>query len=237
MEKTVLPRAWGSILNSKGFLPVIVKTIETFHDMSWSMEANSHDYFETVYVKKGSAVFEIAGKPVPIGPNDLIIIKPNQMHKLIVESPSGCEYIVLSLRFEDTKSGDISKISLDDFLNFVSQKETGAFISLKVSQKNEIIVLLKRILREREEADLGSDFLNHLLVMELFVFISRALKWNGKTALKTRVQSLKNSSAFRKIISTTIMNATYQSETLQNMCSSARVILRRRLKRKSVQVL
>lgn len=191
MNKAVLPKTWEGILNSKGFLPVIVKTIERIHDASWSSEPNMHEFYETVYIKKGNAIFEIAGTPVPIGPNDLIIIKPNQLHKFIVKSESGCDFIVLSFKFENTETGEFSKISIDDFLNFVSQKDSGPFISLKVSQKNEIIVLLNRILREKEEADLGSDFLNHLLVLELFVFISRALKMEWENSIKNKSPKLK----------------------------------------------
>jgi len=72
------------------------ETIERFHDTSWHMEPNKHECFEMVYIKRGKAVFEIAGYPAEIGPNDIIIIKPNQPHKFIVKSESGCEFIVLS---------------------------------------------------------------------------------------------------------------------------------------------
>jgi AraC-like DNA-binding protein len=191
MNRAVLPKTWEGILNSKGFLPVIVKTIERIQDANWSSEPNMHEFYETVYIKKGSAVFEIAGTPVPIGPNDLIIIKPNQFHRFIVKSDSGCDFIVLSFKFENTETGEFSKISIDDFLNFVSQKDSGPFISMKVSQKNEIIVLLNRILKEKEEADIGSDFLNHLLVLELFVFISRALKMEWENSIKNKSPKLK----------------------------------------------
>jgi len=52
------------------------ETIERFHDTSWHMEPNKHECFEMVYIKRGKAVFEIAGYPAEIGPNDIIIIKP-----------------------------------------------------------------------------------------------------------------------------------------------------------------
>jgi hypothetical protein len=171
-----LPKVWNGLLRDSGYIPVIVKTIERFHDTSWSMEPNQHEFFEMVYIKKGKAVFEIAGKPAPIGPNDIVIIKPNQTHKLIVQSQEGCEFIVLSFRFINQRNSEFSEVPLEDFLNFVSGKESGAFITLKVSQKNEIIIILNRILKEKNNIEIGSEFLNHLLVMELFVFISRALK-------------------------------------------------------------
>lgn len=191
MESAVLPKAWESLLNSSSFLPVIVKTIERFHDTSWSMEPNRHEFFEMVYMKKGNAVFEIAGKPVCLGPNDIVIIKPNQFHKFIVKSESGCDFIVLSFKFTNQVNNEFSGISLDDFLNFVRGKESGAFLTLKVSQKNEIITLLNRILKEKGSNEIASEFLNYLLVLELFVLISRALKMEWEDSIKYKSPKLK----------------------------------------------
>jgi hypothetical protein len=184
METTFLPKAWESLLASSNFLPVIVKTIERFYDTEWSMEPNIHDYYEMVYMKKGNAVFEITGKTAPIGPNDIIIIKPNQQHRFYVKSEGGCEFIVLSFKFVDQLNAGYSEVSLGDFLNFVSGKESGAFIAIKVSQKNEIITILNRILKERESVEIGNEFLNYLMILELFVLISRALKMEWENSIK-----------------------------------------------------
>lgn len=191
MKTVVSPKAWESLLNASSYLPVIVKSIERFQDPSWSMEPNRHDFFEMVYVKKGNAVFEIAGQPVPIGPNDIVIIKPNQKHKLIVKSEAGCEFIVLSFGFTSQKNTEFSEVPLEDFLNFVNSKESGAFITLKVSQKNDIITLLNRILKERDSTDIGSEFLTRLMVLELFVLISRALKMEWENSIKFKSPKLK----------------------------------------------
>ena len=191
MENTIIPKAWENLLNSSNFLPVIVKTIERFYDTSWSSDLNYHDYFEMVYYRKGSAVFEITGQRVPVGPNDIVIIKPHQAHKLIVKSEQGCECIVLHFRFVNQLNSEYSKISLSEFLNFVSGKESGSFISLKVSQKNDIIVLLDRILKERESSDIGSEFMKYLLVLELFVLVSRALKMEWENSIKGKSPKLK----------------------------------------------
>ncbi|ODM27354.1 AraC family transcriptional regulator [Acetivibrio mesophilus] len=191
MDNNILPKAWESLLSSSTFIPVIVKTIERFHDTSWHMEPNIHECFEMVYIKRGHAVFEIAGYPAEIGPNDIIIIKPNQPHKFIVKSESGCEFIVLSFKFVNRFDGQYSDVSLENFLDFVSSKETGAFITLKVSQKNDIIVLLNRILKEKENPDIGSELINYLLVMELFVLISRALKMEWENSIKNKSPKLK----------------------------------------------
>lgn len=191
MEMTVIPKAWESLMHSTSFLPVIVKTIERFQDTSWSMEPNRHEFYEMVYIKKGNAVFQIAGQPAVIGPNDIVIIKPKQPHKFIVKSESGCEFIVLHFEFTNQLNKEFSEVSLGDFLNFVSSKESGAFITLKVSQKNEIITLLNRILKEKESTDIGSEFLNYLMVLELFVLISRALKMEWENSIKDKSPKLK----------------------------------------------
>jgi len=191
MENSVLPKAWESILNSASYVPVIVKSIERIHDTSWSMEPNIHESYEMVYIKKGNAVFEISGEQVFIGPNDIIIIKPKQYHKFIVKSEPVCEFLVLSFKFESQKNNEFSDVPLEDFLNFVSSKETGPYISLKVSQKNEIITLLNRIFKERESNEIGSEFLNYLLVLELFVLISRALKMEWENSIKQKSPKLK----------------------------------------------
>jgi len=190
MEK-LLPKAWESLLNSSNFLPVIVKTLERIQDITWSMEPNIHENYEMVYMKKGYAVFEISGHPVNLGPNDIVVIKPLQYHKFIVKSESGCEFIVLNFTFENRINGAFSEVPLEDFLNFVSSKETGPYITLKVSQKNEIVVLLNRILKERESSEPGSEFLNYLLVMELFVLLSRALKMEWENSIKSKSPKLK----------------------------------------------
>jgi AraC-like DNA-binding protein len=187
----LLPKAWEGLLNSSNFLPVIVGTLERIQDASWSMEPNRHENYEMVYMKKGFAVFEISGHKVELGPNDIIIIKPAQYHKFIVKSESGCEFIVLYFTFENKINGEYAQIPLEDFLNFVSSKETSPYIKLKVSPKNEIVVLLNRIMKERESSEPGSEFLNYLLIMELFVLLSRALKMEWENSIKLKSSKLK----------------------------------------------
>lgn len=190
MDK-LLPKAWEGLLNSSNFLPVIIQTIERIQDSTWSMEPNRHDNYEMVYMKKGYAVFEISGQKVQMGPNDIVIIKPMQYHKLIVKSESGCEFIVLYFTFENRINGEHAQIPAEDFLNFVSNKGESPYISLKVSPKNEIVVLLNRILKERKSSEPGSEFLNYLLIMELFVLLSRALKMEWENSVKLKSSKLK----------------------------------------------
>lgn len=191
MSETMLPKAWETLANKKGFLPVIVKTLEKIHDTSWSMDPNRHDHFEMVYIKRGNAVFQIAGHDVSMGPNDIVIIKPYQLHKFNVKSQGGCEFIVLSFKFHNQHDDDYSDVSLNDFIEFVKNKESGAFISLKVSRKNDIVYVMNRILREKEKQEVWGEFLSYLLIMELFVLISRALKMEWEENIKSKSLKLK----------------------------------------------
>ncbi len=190
MDK-LLPKAWEGLINSSDFMPVIVNTLERLQDITWSMEPNRHENYEMVYMKKGYAVFEISGQNVELGPNDIVIIKPMQFHRFTVKSENGCEFIVLNFTFENRINGEFSQIPMEDFLNFVSSKETGPYITLKVSPKNEIVILLNRILKERESSELGSEFLNYLLILELFVLLSRALKMEWENSIKSKSPKLK----------------------------------------------
>lgn len=191
MDTHEFPKAWENLFETYTYLPIVVKTLERFHDASWSMEPNRHDNYELVYMKTGSTVFEIAGQPVEMGPNDIIIIKPGQPHKFIVKSKTVSGFLVLNFKFENKKTHGFSEVPVEDFLNFVSGKESGPYISLKVSQKNEIINVMNRILKEREGSEIGSEFLSQLLVMELFVLISRALKMQWESSIKNKSPKLK----------------------------------------------
>ncbi len=191
MSEAVLPKTWEVLMNKRSFLPVIVKTLERIHDINWSMDLNSHDHFEMVYIKRGNAIFQIAGQDVRLEANDAVIIKPYQPHKFSVKSQTGCELIVLSFKFRSQHNHEYSDVSLDDFIKFVNNKESGEFINFKLSRKNEIVHVLNRIVREKDKKDLWGDYMNYLLIMELFVLISRALKMQWEENIKSKTFKLK----------------------------------------------
>lgn len=192
MEPTTIPKAWEGVLESASFIPVTsVKSIDRYRDAEWSKGLSIHETFEMVYIKSGEGVFEIAEQRAQVGANDIVIIKPHQHHKLNVTADGGCDFIVLYFKFINQAHHAMSETSLEDFINFVSGKESGAFIKLKVSQKNDIIGLLNRILREKTSDQLGSDLLNYLMLMELFVLISRALKAEWENSIKNKSPKIK----------------------------------------------
>jgi len=180
VNNELFPRTWQEFMNSSGYMPVVVNSIERHFDADWSQTHSYHKYYEMVYVKKGISVFDIEGIKTTIGPNDIIIIKPHKVHTLKVQQGSVCEFIVLHFSFSQRKSNSSvyypSDIPIEDFINFFTEQKTGPFLKLKVNHKNEIITLLNRIVTEQSEEQFGSEFLVYLLILELFVMISRVLK-------------------------------------------------------------
>ncbi len=189
MEESKLPRAWEAIFSKKAFLPVIVKTLEKIHDITWSMKVNYHDHFEMVYMKKGEAIFQVSGDDVSMTANDLIIIKPGQAHKFIVSS-NQCEFLVLSFKFTSENETELAKVMLTDFIEFLKDESLN-YVHMALSRKNDIIGVMNRILKERDRKQAWGEYLSCLLIMELFVLVSRALKHEWEMSVKSRSVKLK----------------------------------------------
>lgn len=180
-----LPRAWDELVEKLTYMPAIVKTIEKIHDTTWSMNVNRHDHFEMVYIKKGTAVFQIEGIDVNMTPHSIIIIKPGRAHKFIVKSDV-CEFIVLSFTFKTSQDELDHHISLTDFIEYIEDEATGDYLHLTLSKKNDIAHVMNRILRERIKYQVWGDFLSCLLIIELFVLLSRTLKQEWEQSAKNR---------------------------------------------------
>lgn len=207
MSEAQLPKTWDDLIEKLSFMPVVVNTIEKIHDVKWSMTANKHDHFEMVYIKKGCATFQIENIDVNMVPHSIIIIKPEKSHKFTVKSDS-CEFIVLRFRFKTKKNEDASHISLNDFIEYIEDDTTGAYLFLKLGQKNDIVPVMNRILRERMKYQVWGDFLTCLLIMELFVLLSRTLKQEWEQSAKNR--NLKLSEILN--IAKTYIDNNYQKE-------------------------
>lgn len=185
MHEEQLPRAWNELNEKLSFMPAVVKAIEKIHDTSWSMDLSRHDHYEMVYIKKGTATFMIDGIDVNMAANSLVIIKPQKAHKFIVRSEN-CELIVLYFHLQAQKEGTNSHASLKDFVEYIEDESVGSYIYLKLGKKNDIINVIKRILRERMKPQVWSDFLSCILVMELFILLSRTLKQEWEQSVKNR---------------------------------------------------
>ncbi len=184
--ETQRPKAWNEMFEKLTFMPAVVRAIEKVRDANWSMTPAQHDQYEMLYMKKGTATFEIEGIDVHMAPNSVIIIKPGKTHNFIVRSDS-CELITLYFQLNKAKKEvGTSHDSLNDFVDYIEDEATGAFIHLKLGKKNDIVYVMNRILREKMKYQVWGDFLSSLLVIELFVLLSRALKQEWEQSAKNR---------------------------------------------------
>ena len=213
---SVLPKAWQDLMSLSGLVPFVVKAVDRVIDENWSMEPNVHDFFEMVYIKRGEVVFQIEDDQIKLGPNNILIIKPKRLHKLLVKSKNGCEFIVFSFKFVDLENQSFSRVSMEDFIDFVEGEKTGPYHFLKVGQRNEIIQLLNGIVNEKNKKDPDSEFLIRLMVMEVFVYLSRAFRIEWENSMKDKSPKLKELIK----ISVNFINSNYEKEiTLSDVSS------------------
>ena len=163
MNTELFPKTWQEFINNSGYLPVVINSIERHADADWSKTESRHCFYEMVYVKKGISMLEIENIKTMLGPNDIIIIKPQKRHTLKVQEGCKCEFIVLYFSFvsgtEQKTSNYPSEISIEDFINFYAGNHTGPFLKLKVNQKNDIITILNRIVSEKAQEQFEVIFL------------------------------------------------------------------------------
>ena len=187
-----MPKIWEDLINSEGGLPMVVHSLQRIMDGRYQVDADSvHDEFELVYVQHASrAHFDIDGKSVPIHNHDLLLIKPRIPHKLDVDSENPCQFWVLKFCFVRKHESRIAGVSLDEFLGFISDTEAGGYFTLSSIYRSNIVGAMQQIMQESKEPDEASEFMKSLLVMELFVWLSRSLKAQWESSLVSKGDKL-----------------------------------------------
>ncbi|MDO4562368.1 MAG: AraC family transcriptional regulator [Clostridia bacterium] len=184
-----LPLFWENLINSESGLPVVFHSVQRMMDGRYQVETDSvHNEFELVYVQKATrAHFEIMGEHVPVHRHDLLLIKPNTPHKLDVATDKVCQFLVLKFGFTKKDGTNVSGVSMDEFLNFISDTEAGGFFRLTSIYRTGIVNAMTQIMAETREGDEASEFMSGLLAMELFVWLSRSLRlqWESDIAGRT----------------------------------------------------
>lgn len=190
MDKDMnLPRMWQDFLSGQEFFPAVVKSIERIHDSTWEMRPNIHDHFEMVYVKKGNIVYRVNETDVPLGRYELILMKPNQVHHVTVVSKETCELYVLSFAFESANGAE--NRHLTEFMDFLNTENELSHIKLSLSRKNDFTGLFEKIVRERKKSYMWNDLMINLLMMELFVLLSRNIREEWEQNIKKRAVKMK----------------------------------------------
>lgn len=190
MDKDMnLPRMWQDMLAGQEFLPAVVKSIERIHDSTWEMRPNIHDHFEMVYVKKGDIVYRVNETDVPLNRYELILMKPNQRHHVTVVSKEACELYVLSFSFDSADESESHHLT--EFMDFLNTDNELSYIKLSLSKKNDFTSIFEKIVRERKKAYMWNDVMVNLLMMELFVLLSRNIREEWEQDIKKRSVKMK----------------------------------------------
>ena len=184
------PHAWDELAEKLPYMPAFIKSIEKTNDTSRISAYEHHEDYELVYMKKGSALFQIEGMDVAMPPHSILIIKPGKAHKASISSEPG-EFLIMRFSLKTYGEESENHLSLTHFIAYLQDEATGDFLHIKLPKKNDILRVLNSILHERTKYQVWGDFLSCLFTMELFVLLSRALKQNTKNK-NLKLQELLN---------------------------------------------
>lgn len=182
------PVIWDQSMNTGGWVPVVVELVERVHDGSRiGMDFSSHDSFEMVAIKQGQAAYTFAsGKPVTLNPGDMMIIRPHVSHRFTVSGGATCDIVVMRFKFADVSGREISPPALSDFLSFLENKgqADSEYLPINAGLWSDVTRQVNRILAEQRQRREGHEYMTRLLVLELFVLLSRALRAQWETTVE-----------------------------------------------------
>jgi AraC-like DNA-binding protein len=183
------PVIWDQTMNAEGWVPVVVELVERVHDNSRiSLEYSKHDSFELAAIKQGQASYSFTGgRSAQLNTGDMMIIRPRVSHRFIVEGRGACDIAVMRFKFADAAGREISAPSLHDFLSFLEGRgPDGEYLPISAGLWSDVTRQVNRILSEQRQQREGHEYMTKLLVLELFVMISRALRSQWESDVEAR---------------------------------------------------
>ncbi|MHB1485169.1 MAG: helix-turn-helix domain-containing protein [Saccharofermentanales bacterium] len=213
MFEDLLPELEKSIESSTGSIPVVFKGIERqFAKGDITQKYNRHEFHELLYIRNGKARFNIEGNLVQVGKGDILIIRPNQTHKIIVNE-GNADMIVLYFGFKTAASHnpddypdlyddstmktlpEVSKLTIENFIQFANgsdpspahNEKMDPYLMIKGKSRQDIAGIAERILKESKSDAYGKELMMQFLAMELLISLSRGLReeWEESIRVKT----------------------------------------------------
>ncbi len=200
-----MPAVERSIMDAAGSIPVVFKGIErSFERNSTTTSPSRHDYHELTYMRSGKAEFLIDGRRVWLEKGGTLVIRPRMSHAIKIPEGSA-DMLVLYFGFSQHVSSetrqdgristtDIAPKTLEQFIHFAYGQETGEgdktgdpYILIKGKSRQDIAVLVERIMRESRLEAYGRELMMQLMAMELLVALARGLReeWEESLRVKT----------------------------------------------------
>ena len=179
-------------MQTAGLVPVIVELVERVHDANRiSTDFSTHDSFEMAFIRQGQAVFTFAGdRTAPMGPGDLMIIRPRMLHRFTVLGGGSCDIVVMRFQFADYAGHEVYAPALKDFLNYLVNPTETEYVPISGGLWSDVTRQINRILTEQRQANEGYEFMIRLMVLELFVLISRALRAQWESSVEPHGQRI-----------------------------------------------
>ncbi|MCQ2531830.1 MAG: AraC family transcriptional regulator [Saccharofermentans sp.] len=190
MYETLLPVIEDTLISDNGSMPVVFEGFEHVLEKKDSEPVTKvHQDNELFYLRQGKIEFIIDGRKVIVDKGAVLVIRPNVPHSLRVITPTA-ETMSLHFGFAlDHKSHKASQQSLDSFMEFATgddSVEKSNYSVLAGTFKKSIIVLMERIVEERNGDYLSKELMLRILTLELMITLARALKKEWEESLRVK---------------------------------------------------
>lgn len=167
---------------------MIAQDFEFFHYRDKSavdIGYHNHDFYEIFYFISGKVSYIIEGKTYSIQPGDMLLISNKDLHKPVIDCGVEYERIVIWVNpdYLDKNSPDNSNLSMC----FDSGRKY-KLIRPSVKMKTRLNSIIDHMEAAYGGESFGDDILKRVYLMELIVFINRAMLEAQKEKLEIDVE-------------------------------------------------
>lgn len=141
---------------------------------------HSHDFVELVYVRQGEAMHEFEGEQYTIGPGDVFIINPGEVHRYRIQEGGSLDIInclFTPALINESLLHELRLVSAMDFLYvlpFLDDRERFHHrLRLDPHESSMVHRLLESMIEECGESGVGYRSLIMMKLIELLVLLSR----------------------------------------------------------------
>jgi AraC-like DNA-binding protein/mannose-6-phosphate isomerase-like protein (cupin superfamily) len=185
-------------------LPVVTHVTESICSASHVREPHAHEVFEFCYVLAGKGLRVAEDVMMPVGPGDMYIIRPGEMHSARADAIDPYHYFAIGLAPGSFPIGNVALEECEWSKNGRTSAGTGAVEDILHVRGQRLIhdcagaeLIFRRILLELDrddDCDRSKRALTvtmvQALMVELLVFISRCSMF-AEERLETRSQPLR----------------------------------------------
>lgn len=157
-----------------------INIITHFHKPGDEYQIHSHEFIELIYVYSGKGYHTYKDATHNLSEGDICVIKPGEYHGYYTDNDSTMEtYLVLFqpevLREELFNLSNVEEIMEFFYLQIFLKRdyELTDKLTLNPRERIRIDILIKTIMEELENKELGYELLIKSRLIEMFIFLSR----------------------------------------------------------------